>query len=176
MGFIFTIVLYVGRTTRSRMLAYTLIALPLQIVGLYITLKFHPLDIAPTMVTFGLVGAGLVLYYAVFRAEPKVSRSHPKFLASDQAYAVMIVLFVGGIFSSGLGAFFFALTDPSSLLHSFWHFFVGIGLILLQEAAFIHPPVVVVLVSETRTAVEGGGGGGTIGNDMEAPLGLFITS
>ncbi len=138
-GFIFTINLYVGRTTRSRMLAYTTVALTLQMAALYITLTSHPLDIAPTLVTVCLVGAGLNLYYGVFYTEQKRRSDHPKFLAPNGSYAVPIVLFVGGLLTTGIAVFFFALTDPSSTLHSFWHFFVGIGLILLQEAAFLHP-------------------------------------
>jgi predicted membrane channel-forming protein YqfA (hemolysin III family) len=138
-GFIFTINLYVGRTTASRMLSYTVVALTLQMGALYITLDAHRLDIAPTLVTICLVGAGLVLYYGVFRTEQRRRPDHPKFLAPNGSYAVPIVLFVGGILTTGIAVFFFTLTDPSSTLHSFWHFFVGIGLILLQEAAFMHP-------------------------------------
>lgn len=138
-GFIFTINLYVGRTTMSRMMAYATVALTLQYSALYITLTSHPLDIAPTLVTVCLVGAGLNFYYGLFYTEQKRPRDHPKFLAPDGSYAVPLALFVGGILTTGIAVLFFALSDPSSTLHSFWHFFVGIGLILLQEAAFRHP-------------------------------------
>jgi len=154
MSFIFTIILFVGRTTRTRMLEYTLIALTLQIVALYIALKFHPLDIAPALILFSLLGAGLVLYWGVFRAEPYVKRSHPKFRARDGAFAIAVVLFVAGIVATGIGAFFFIMSDPSYMLHSWWHFFVGIGLVLLQEAAFRTPNVGAPSAAATATATE----------------------
>jgi hypothetical protein len=184
-GFIFTVNLYVGRTTTSRMLSFAIVSLTLQLVALYITLNAHPLDIAPTLVLICLVGAQFVFYYGVFFTEQKRRTDHPRFLAPNGSYAVPIVLFVSGILTTAIAAFFFVLTDPSSTLHSFWHFFVGIGLTFLLLAAYIHPASPELASRDPdlpqpppATVTLGGEGGGAAGaeeTERDTLLSLFVT-
>jgi len=46
-------------------------------------------------------------------------------------------LFLGGVASGLVGVVFFILPgDTTSLLHSHWHVFISLGLLLVQEAVY----------------------------------------
>ena len=121
-------------TTRTRLLAYALSYIPLSCVILYWTLLYHPLDIVPTLVIVVMGGLGFTIYYALFRVEPYVHASSPKF--PTHAYNLKVVWFGGGVVTGIVGGLFFIIPDNSSLLHSWWHVFISASLICFQESVF----------------------------------------
>jgi hypothetical protein len=50
---------------------------------------------------------------------------------------VHVPFFIGGLATGTVGIGFFLLPDPThAMLHSFWHVFIAVAFLLLQEAVY----------------------------------------
>jgi hypothetical protein len=48
-----------------------------------------------------------------------------------------VPFFLGGLATGAVGIGFFLLPDPThAMLHSFWHVFIAVAFLLLQEAVY----------------------------------------
>jgi hypothetical protein len=121
-------------TTRTRLLAFLLSFLVLPEVVLYMSLMTHPTDLTPTLNVVATLAMGVGIFYALFRVEPLVPRSHPEYHTS--VYTARPIWLGAGFATGAIAIFFFVVPDPTGLLHSFWHVFISVSLICFQEALF----------------------------------------
>jgi hypothetical protein len=80
----------------------------------------------------GLVPVTLIVFFALFRVE----RTEAYDTEHDRLYPPFLF---GALVFIAVAIVFFLLTDPSSMLHSWWHTFAGIALLFVLEGTTWQP-------------------------------------